>query len=135
MAKKLPVSLYEDQTKRPQYNRTNDERIKLSKVEKDFMEMINARQSIDRDRDLYQQMIEAIPRNYQDDRSTSTVPLASAFIELFVAEAIKIPTEFNFKGETSRYKQQAKIRELVWKYDRRKNNRKEEIIDNEYTTA
>ena len=97
MAKKLPVSLYEDQTKRPQYNRTNDERIKLSKVEKDFMEMINARQSIDRDRDLYQQMIEAIPRNYQDDRSTSTVPLASAFIELFVAEAIKIPTEFNFK--------------------------------------
>lgn len=135
MAKKLPVSLYEDQTKRPQYNRTNDERIKLSKVEKDFMEMINARQSIDRDRDLYQQMIEAIPRNYQDDRSTSTVPLASAFIELFVAEAIKIPTEFNFKGETSKYKQQAKIRELVWKYDRRKNNRKEEIIDNEYTTA
>lgn len=135
MAKKLPVSLYEDQTKRPQYNRTNEERIKLSKVEKDFMEMINARQSIDRDRDLYQQMIEAIPRNYQDDRSTSTVPLASAFIELFVAEAIKIPTEFNFKGETSKYKQQAKIRELVWKYDRRKNNRKEEIIDNEYTTA
>lgn len=135
MAKKLPVSLYEDQTKRPQYNRTNDERIKLSKVEKDFMEMINARQSIDRDWDLYQQMIEAIPRNYQDDRSTSTVPLASAFIELFVAEAIKIPTEFNFKGETSKYKQQAKIRELVWKYDRRKNNRKEEVIDNEYTTA
>ena len=135
MAKKLPVSLYEDQTKRPQYSRTNEETIKLSKIEKDFMEMINARQSIDRDRDLYQQMIEAIPRNYQDDRSTSTVPLASAFIELFVAEAIKIPTEFNFKGETSKYKQQAKIRELVRKYDRRKNNRKEEVIDNEYTTA
>lgn len=135
MAKKLPVSLYEDQTKRPQYSRTNEETIKLSKIEKDFMEMINARQSIDRDRDLYQQMIEAIPRNYQDDRSTSTVPLASAFIELFVAEATKIPTEFNFKGETSKYKQQAKIRELVRKYDRRKNNRKEEVIDNEYTTA
>lgn len=135
MAKKLPVSLYEEQKTRPQYNRNTEEKIKLDRVERDFHAMINARQSIDRDRDLYQQMIEAIPRNYQDDRSTSTVPLASAFIELFVAEAIKIPTEFNFKWETSKYKQQAKIRELVWKYDRRKNNRKEEIIDNEYTTA
>lgn len=132
---KLPVKLYEEKKERPQYQRTREEMIKKSRIEQDFQDMVNARASIDRDRDLYQQMIEAIPRNYQDDRSTSTVPLASAFIELFVAEAIKIPTEFNFKSETSKHKQQAKIRELVWNYDRRKNNRREEVIDNEYTTA
>lgn len=132
---KLPVKLYEEKKERPQYQRTRDEMIKKARIEQDFQDMVNARASVDRDRDLYQQMIEAIPRNYQDDRSTSTVPLASAFIELFVAEAIKIPTEFNFKSETSKHKQQAKIRELVWNYDRRKNNRREEVIDNEYTTA
>ena len=36
MAKKLPVSLYEEQKTRPQYNRNTEEKIKLDRVERDF---------------------------------------------------------------------------------------------------
>jgi hypothetical protein len=63
------------------------------------------------------------------------VPLASAIIELFVADAIKIPTEFNFKGETEEHKTQARVLEFVWKYDRRKNKRKKEFTKSEYVAA
>tara|TARA_R110000868_G_scaffold75006_10_gene216756 strand:- start:2439 stop:3140 length:702 start_codon:yes stop_codon:yes gene_type:complete len=97
--------------------------------------MQQARANLDQDWNIYQTMIDAILKPYGDDRSLSTVPLASAMIELFVAEAIKIPTEFLFKSEVSKFTTQAKALEYVWKYDRRKQNRKEEIIDNEYTTA
>lgn len=125
----LPVKDFKQQKERPIRQPSNDERIKLDKVEKDFKSMINARQSIDKDWSLYNQMIEAIPRAYQDDRSTSTVPMASAIIELYVAEALKIPTEYIFKSETSKYRQAARLQETARKYDWRKNNRKEEIIE------
>lgn len=131
----LPVKDFKQQKERPIRQPSNDERIKLDKVEKDFKSMINARQSIDKDWSLYNQMIEAIPRAYQDDRSTSTVPMASAIIELYVAEALKIPTEYIFKSETSKYRQAARLQETARKYDWRKNNRKEEIIEWEYYAA
>jgi len=35
---------------------------------------------------------------YKDGRSSSNVPVERAIIELFVAEALKRPTEFNFDG-------------------------------------
>lgn len=132
---KISTKAYEEKKDRPQYTPTREEQTKIGRIEKDFNDMMRARQAIDKDWDLYQQMIEAVPKDYQDDRSSSTVPLASAFIELFVAEALKIPTEFKFKAENSKYKKQSKIRELVWNYDWRKNNRREEVIENEYTTA
>lgn len=135
MTKTLPVKSFEKQKERPTRQPSNDERIKLDAINKDFQDMINARAWIDKDWFLYNQMIEAVPKHYQDDRSTSTVPLASAVIELYVAEAIKIPTEFIFKGENRKHKQAAKIRETVWNYDWRKNNRKEEIIEWEYYAA
>ncbi len=133
--KKVSVEAYEEQKSRPTYNRTPEERKKVDRIERDFQAMINARAVIDKDRPLYQRMMEAIPRDYQDDRSSSTVPLASAIIELFVAKASKIQTEFTITGENTKYKQSALLRQKVWDYDRRTNNRREEIIDNEYTTA
>lgn len=133
--KKVSVEAYEEQKSRPTYTWTPEEKKKVGRMERDFQAMINARAVIDKDRPLYQRMMEAIPRDYQDDRSSSTVPLASAIIELFVAKASKIQTEFTITGENTKYKQSALLRQKVWDYDRRTNNRREEIIDNEYTTA
>jgi len=56
-------------------------------------------------------------------------------IELYVAEATKIQTEFLFKSEITKHSTEAKALEYVWKYDWRKQNRKKEIIENEYITA
>tara|TARA_R110000868_G_scaffold74747_4_gene216252 strand:+ start:1098 stop:1508 length:411 start_codon:yes stop_codon:yes gene_type:complete len=119
----------------PIYIPTEIEEKMASFINTRFSAMQQARASIDNDWDIYQTMIDAVLKPYGDDRSKSTVPLASAMIELYVAEALKIPTEFIFKGETADYSTQAKALEYVRKYDRRKQNRKKEIVENEYTTA
>lgn len=119
----------------PIYIPTEIEEKMASFINTRFSAMQQARASIDNDWDIYQTMIDAVLKPYGDDRSKSTVPLASAMIELYVAEALKIPTEFIFKGETADYSTQAKALEYVRKYDRRKQNRKNEIVENEYTTA
>jgi hypothetical protein len=80
-------------------------------------------------------MIDAIIKPYGDDRSTASFPLASAMIELYVAEATKITTEFLFKSETTKHSTNSKALEYVWKYDWRKQNRKKEIIEQEYIAA
>jgi hypothetical protein len=77
-------------------------------------------------------MIDAIWTPYPDERSSSTVPLASSMIELFVAEATKIKTSFNFVPETSKYIANAKAFEHSRKYLRRKNNRDKPINKAEY---
>ena len=80
-------------------------------------------------------MIEAIFTPYPDERSASTVPLASAMIELFVADALRLETQYNFKGDTSKYATQAKTIEHLWKYDFRKKSRKKEFVKDEYVAA
>jgi len=59
--------------------------------------MQQTRQIVDKDWDTYQQMIDAIFVEYPDDRSSSVIPLASSLIELYVAETLKLKTEFNFR--------------------------------------
>ena len=85
--------------------------------------MQNARTAVDADWATYQKMLEAIFKPYEDGRSSSTVPLANAILELFIADCIKIPTEYKFRGETTKYNTQAKALEYVWKYDFRKKYR------------
>jgi len=97
--------------------------------------MRQGRYIVDKDRDTYQTMIDAIYVPYPDERSSSVVPLASALIELYVAEALKLQTEYNFRSEISDYKTSAKALEYVWKYDFRTKNRKKCFIENEYITA
>lgn len=135
MAKSLPVSDYKEQKDRPQYTPSKEDALKLARIEKDFQDMIRARAVIDKEWKYYQTMMDAIPKFYGDDRSSSTVPLATAVIELFVAKASKIQTEFIIKEDNSKYKKAARIRQNVWDYDWRTNKRRKEIIDNEYTTA
>ena len=97
--------------------------------------MQQGRTIVDKDWDTWQSMIEAIFTPYPDERSSSVVPLASAIIELYIAEALKLQTMFEFKAETSDHSTNAKALEHVWKYDFRKNNRKKAFIENEYIAA
>ena len=97
--------------------------------------MQQARTIVDRNRETYQTMINAYFLPYPDERSSSTIPLASSLIELYVAEAQKIETIYQFKGETSKYAANAKALEYVWKYDWRRNNRQAEFNKAEYIAA
>jgi hypothetical protein len=60
-------------------------------------EMQSARTFVDKNWNDYQTMIDAVWTPYDDTRSSSEVPLASALIELYVAEALKLKTDFFFK--------------------------------------
>lgn len=111
---------------------TDEEIQKVSFVKDRFMRMQQARSVVDADWNIYQKMLEAIYRPYEDGRSSSVVPLSHAILELFIADCIKIPTEFKFRGETTKYDTQAKALEYVWKYDYRKHNRKKAFRDDDY---
>lgn len=131
----LDVKLFETKQERDTYVPSPDEQTKVDFVKKRIAAMQQNRVVVDRERNTYQTMIDAIFVPYPDERSSSVVPLASAMIELFVAEATKIKTEFLFKAETSKYGANAKAFEYAWKYDRRKNNRKKVFVNSEYTAA
>ena len=131
----LSVRKFKQENKFPDYRPSKDDVTKTNFVKKRFTEMQQARTIVDKDWDTYQNMIDATFIPYPDERSSSTVPLASALIELYIAEALKLQTEYQFRWETSKYATKAKALEHVWKYDWRKNNRKKVFIDNEYITA
>ena len=105
---------------------------KASFVKDRFLRMQQARTAVDADWNTYWKMLEAIYRPYEDERSSSVVPLSSAILELFIADCIKIPTEWKFRGETTKYTTQAKALEYVWKYDFRRHNRKKAFRDDDY---
>jgi len=56
-----------------------------------------ARQNVDSNWETYQTMIDAIFVPYNDSRSSSVVPLAASLIELYVAETLKLKTQYKFK--------------------------------------
>lgn len=128
----LKVEAFEQKKKYPNYVPTKDEKVKLDYIDRRFNDMKKARTIVDKDWDTYQTMIDAVFTPYPDGRSSSTVPLSSATIELYVAEALKIPTEFQFRSETSQTSTNAKALEYVWKYDWRTKKRKKAMVDEEY---
>ena len=93
----LKTKLFEEEQKYPRYKPSKDEVTKIDYVQKRFQEMYQNRTVVDKDWDTYQTMIDAIYVPYPDERSSSVVPLASSIIELFVAETLKLQTEFQFK--------------------------------------
>ena len=114
---------------------SDEDILKASYIKDRFLRMKEARSVVDADWQIFWKMLEAIYRPYEDWRSSSVVPLASALLELFIADCIKIPTDFKFRGETTKYTTQAKALEYVWKYDFRKNNRKKAFRDDDYICA
>ena len=135
MSNILPTKMFEQERKYPTYTPTNDEKTKIWYIDRRFNEMYQGRSLIDKDWKTYQDMIDAIFIEYPDERSSSVVPLASALIELYVAEANKLPTEYNFRSETTEHSTGAKALEYVWDYDYRRNKRKAEFTYNEYICA
>ena len=99
----LDIELFKLDKDFPEYQPSHDEQVRTTYVKNRIAAMQAARTVVDKDWDTYQTMIDAIWTPYPDERSSSTVPLASSIIELFVAEATKIKTEFNFKAETSKH--------------------------------
>jgi hypothetical protein len=93
----LDKKLFEEKKDYPVYVPSDEEMTKVSFVKNRFKAMQQARTIVDKDRDIYKTMIDARYEPYPDERSSSTVPLASSIIELFVAEATKLETIWQFK--------------------------------------
>lgn len=128
----LPIKDFKPNEIKNQWNQSDLDVQKASFVKERFIRMQQARTVVDADWNTYWKMLEAIYRPYEDERSSSVVPLSSAILELFIADCIKIPTEFKFRGETTKWNTQAKALEYVWKYDFRKKNRKKAFRDDDY---
>lgn len=131
----LDTRKFEKEKNTKEYQPSPSEKTKLDFVSTRFMQMSNSRQKVDRNWETYQTMIDAIFEPYPDGRSSSVVPLASAIIELYVAETIKLKTDYQFKWDNPSHKSAAKALEYVWKYDWRRNKRYKEFLRNEYITA
>ena len=131
----LKVEGFEQKKEYPKYTPSKEEKVKVNYVATRFNDMKTARTVVDRNWDIYQTMIDAVFAPYPDERSSSTVPLASSIIELYVAEALKIPTDFQFRSETSEHATNAKALEYVWKYDWRTKKRKRVMTEEEYICA
>lgn len=130
----LPEKLFDEEKTYKEYKPSLVDKKKISMIKDRLEDMRSARTVVDKDWDTYQKMIDARYEPYLDERSSSVVPLASSIIELLVAEAIKLETKFNFRWENSTHKTAARVLEYVWKYDWRKNKRKQALTDNEYIT-
>lgn len=128
----LKVEAFEQKKTYPNYVPTKDEKTKIDYVSRRFKDMKNSRTIVDKDWETYQTMIDAVFTPYPDGRSSSTVPLSTAMLELYVAEALKIPTDYQFRSETSETATNAKALEYVWKYDWRTKKRKKVMTEEEY---
>ena len=115
-------------------NSTKEEEEILWFVMKRKTAMITKRVVVDKYWKTYVKQFEALFVPYSDWRASSNIPLERAIIELFVSEAIKRPTKYNFDGCLG-YEYQARIFEKVWKDDWSVNNRNNEILNNEYLTG
>lgn len=131
----LPISKFKDVKVENSLNQSDEDGKKAWYILDRFQRMVENRSIVDKDWGIYQKMLEAIYRPYEDERSSSTVPMAQALLELFIADCVKIPTEYKFRGETTKYITQAKALEYVWKYDYRKKNRKKEFRLDDYVAA
>ena len=131
----LPIKDFKPNVIENTLNQSDTDVQKASFVKDRFLRMQNARSVVDKDWEIYQKMLEAVFREYEDGRSSSTVPMAQAMLELFIADCIKIPTEYKFRWETTKYTTQAKALEYVWKYDFRRHNRKAEFRKDDYVCA
>lgn len=93
----LPIKDFKPNVIENTLNQSDTDVQKASFVKDRFLRMQNARSVVDKDWEIYQKMLEAVFREYEDGRSSSTVPMAQAMLELFIADCIKIPTEYKFR--------------------------------------
>lgn len=133
--KTIDIKKFEIKKNTKPYQPNKDDKTKTTFIKQRFSAMQTSRAIVDRSWETYQTMIDAIFEPYPDWRSSSVVPLASAIIELYVAETLKLKPQFQFKAENTEHNWTAKALEFVWKYDWRRNKRDKEFLRNEYITA
>lgn len=132
MHEKIKLS---EENKITSYINTPLEESNISFIKTRFTAMQTQRRNVDKNWKLYQKMIDAAYESYWDERSSSVVPLASSLIELFVSDAKKLQTEYNFKADNWKFKSQAKAVEYAWKYDFRTQKRRKVFLKDEYNAA
>jgi hypothetical protein len=93
----LPIKDFKPKEIKQNQTQSDTDVEKASFVKDRFLRMQQARTAVDADWNTYWKMLEAIYRPYEDERSSSVVPLSSAILELFIADCIKIPTEYKFR--------------------------------------
>ena len=126
-----------EQIENPQakrYTQSDDDEKIVAYVAERKRLMAAKRTNLDKNWKQYVKQYEATFVPYSDWRASSNVPLERAIIDLFVAEAVKRPTKYNFTWGLD-FSFQEQILEKVWKDDWSVNNRNSEILDNEYLTA
>jgi len=133
--KGLDIKKFENKPNTKQYKASDSENKIIWYVKTRFSEMKIARQNVDSNWETYQTMIDAIFVPYNDSRSSSVVPLAASLIELYVAETLKLKTQYKFKWEISKYNDAAKALEYVWEYVWRRNKIDKEFLRAEYICA
>jgi len=74
----LNANEFEMNDKEVSYQATDHEKKLINYVMSRFSDMESSRTAVDKDWDLYQQMIEARYEPYPDERSSSVVPLIQA---------------------------------------------------------
>ena len=131
----LNKKLFEQLKPTKEHTVSDAEQTKIDFVAQRFNDMNSVRTEVEKNWQIYQTMVEALYTPYPDERSSSVVPLLSSMVELYVAEANKLKTTYNFKGETKNFKEQAQALEYVWKYVWRKNKIDRELLWNEYVAA
>ena len=80
---------------------------------------------------VYQKMIDAIFQQYADGRASSTVPLATALIELGVSEELAMPLDYKFEAKQEEQAQRDTFEE-VWENLWRTNNYAWEELKSSY---
>ena len=131
----LATKLFDKKSDYKAYQASDEEKKRTWYVMDRIGQMQQSRTVVDRQWSTYQTMIDAIRVPYPDERSSSNVPLASSMIELFVAEATKIKTEYSFVPESTKDTPNSRAFEYVWKHLWKKNNRERPISKAEYIVA
>ena len=116
------------------YTQSKEDELIVWYIARRKQEMATKRKVIDKYWSQFVKQFEALFIPYNDWRSASNVPLERAIIELYVAEALKRPTNFNFDWWIE-YEFQANVFEKVWEHIWSTWNFNSEILDNEYLTA
>ena len=131
----LDKNIIDEETYLAPYVASDEEKKRVGEVMVRIAAMQQARTAVDWQWATYQTMIDAVRVPYPDERSSSNVPLASSIIELFVAEATKIKTEYSFMPESTKSAANARAFEYVWKHLWKKNNWEKQISKAEYICA
>ncbi len=125
------IPLEQPKTDVVQKQASDDDMNRISFVKDRFSNMSTGRRPLDRNWDIYERQIEAPFASYSDGRSASNVPLERAIRDLYIAQAIKRKTIFDFQT-TKGFEAQVKAFELLWDYDWSRFERSKAMLENEY---